>query len=211
MGPAGERLISSAMALTQFTELGWTLVIEDDYDHAFARVVAATQQVLGINLTIVAVFALIAYRISVATVRPIELLSEAAIRISRGEKNVEIPNSTARDEVGLLTSALFEMTNRLDANAQEIEAAHRSVEEVNAELRSRNDDLHRANEVLAQLSITDGLTSLHNHRYFQEFLVKETKRADRTGESLALVLIDIDHFKAWNDRLGRGTRLRGRL
>ena len=202
MGPQGERLISSAMALTRLSELGWTLVIEDEYDHAFARVVAATQQVLGINLTIVAVFALIAYRISVAMVRPIEALSEAAIRISRGEKNVQIPNSNARDEVGLLTSAFFEMTNRLDANAQEIEAAHRDVEEVNAVLRSRNDDLHRANEVLAQLSITDGLTQLHNHRYFQEFLVKEAKRADRTGDSLALVLIDIDHFKAWNDRLG---------
>jgi len=69
-------------------------------------------------------------------------------------------------------------------------------------LRNRNDELHRANEVLAQLSITDGLTQLHNHRFFQDFLVKEAKRADRTEEDLALILIDIDHFKSWNDRLG---------
>ncbi len=198
-GPDGQRLISSAMPLAR---LGWSLVIEEEYDFAFARVVAATQRVLGINLAIVAIFALIAYRFAVGMVHPIEALSEAARRISQGERSVRIPHSTSRDEVGLLTRAFSEMTRRIDANAREIEAAHRSVEEVNAELRSRNDELHRANEVLAQLSITDGLTQLHNHRFFQDSLVKEAKRADRTEESLALILIDIDHFKAWNDRLG---------
>jgi diguanylate cyclase (GGDEF)-like protein len=198
-GLDGQRLISSAMPLAR---LGWSLVIEEEYDFAFARVVAATRRVLGINLAIVAIFALIAYRFAVGMVHPIEALSEAARRISQGERSVQIPHSTSRDEVGLLTRAFSEMTRRIDANAREIEAAHRSVEEVNAELRSRNDELHRANEVLAQLSITDGLTQLHNHRFFQDSLVKEAKRADRTEESLALILIDIDHFKAWNDRLG---------
>jgi two-component system cell cycle response regulator len=62
--------------------------------------------------------------------------------------------------------------------------------------------LQRVNEVLEQLSITDGLTRLHNHRFFQDYLTKEVKRADRTAEPLALILIDIDHFKRWNDRLG---------
>ncbi|HEY8432064.1 MAG TPA: GGDEF domain-containing protein, partial [Sandaracinaceae bacterium] len=62
--------------------------------------------------------------------------------------------------------------------------------------------LQQANEVLEQLSITDGLTKLHNHRYFQETLTREIKRVSRTGDSLALLLIDIDDFKALNDRLG---------
>lgn len=198
-GSDGQRLISSAMPLAR---LGWSLVIEEEYDFAFARAVAATRRVLGINLAIVAIFALIAYRFAVGMVHPIEALAEAARRISQGQRSVRIPHSTSRDEVGLLTRAFSEMTRRIDANAREIEAARRSVEEVNAELRSRNDELHRANEVLAQLSITDGLTQLHNHRFFQDSLVKEAKRADRTEDSLALILIDIDHFKAWNDRLG---------
>ena len=59
--------------------------------------------------------------------------------------------------------------------------------------------------MLEQLSITDGLTKLHNHRFFQDQLVREAKRVDRTGEPLTLVLIDIDHFKRWNDRLGHAT------
>ena len=198
-GAEGQRLISSAISLGRH---GWSLVIEEEYDLAFARVVSATRRVLGINLAIVAVFALFAYRFAVGLVRPIEALSQAAKLISRGEKDVQIPHSASPDEVGLLTRAFSEMTSRINSNAREIEAANRSVEEVNAELRTRNDELHRANEVLAQLSITDGLTQLHNHRYFQDALAKEAKRADRTEEPLSLILIDIDHFKKWNDRLG---------
>ena len=58
------------------------------------------------------------------------------------------------------------------------------------------------NEVLEQLSITDGLTRLHNHRFFQEQLAREIARAERAGGSLTLVLIDIDDFKKLNDRYG---------
>ena len=78
----------------------------------------------------------------------------------------------------------------------------RAVEEANERLRLQNEELQRVNEVLEQLSITDGLTKLHNHRYFQEVLLQESKRAGRSGKPLSLVLIDIDYFKRWNDRLG---------
>jgi diguanylate cyclase (GGDEF)-like protein len=195
----GKRRITSAMSIKHHA---WSLVIEEAYDEAFARVVAATRRVLGINLAIVAIFALVAYRFAVRMIRPIDALSIAALRISRGEEDVEIPSTSSRDEVGLLTQAFTQMTNRIKANASEIQAAHRSVKVINEELRTRNDELHLANEVLAQLSITDGLTQLHNHRFFQDSIVKEAKRADRTGEPLVLILIDIDHFKMWNDRLG---------
>lgn len=198
-GPQGERLIVSAMSLPG---QDWTLVIEEAYERAYARVVTATRRVLGINLAIVALFALAAYRFAVRMVQPIEKLSEAAQRISAGEKNVPIPEGGGGDEISTLTHAFSEMTNRVEAHARELEAAHENVERANSELMKRNDDLHRANEVLAQLSVTDGLTGLHNHRYFQDSLTKEAKRVDRTGEPLSLILVDIDHFKAWNDRLG---------
>jgi len=58
------------------------------------------------------------------------------------------------------------------------------------------------NLVLEQLSITDGLTKLHNHRYFQESMAAECRRIVRTNDPLCLILIDIDYFKKWNDRLG---------
>jgi diguanylate cyclase (GGDEF)-like protein len=56
--------------------------------------------------------------------------------------------------------------------------------------------------VLEQLSITDGLTKLHNHRFFQDFLTREIKRVRRTGEPCSMLLVDLDDFKRLNDRLG---------
>jgi diguanylate cyclase (GGDEF)-like protein len=76
------------------------------------------------------------------------------------------------------------------------------LEAASQRLRLQNDELRRANEVLAQLSVTDGLTRLHNHRHFQDQFAREAKRADRTGQPLALALADIDDFKRLNDQLG---------
>jgi diguanylate cyclase (GGDEF)-like protein len=53
-----------------------------------------------------------------------------------------------------------------------------------------------------QLADVDGLTSLHNRRYFHETLARETARAQRYERRLALVILDIDDFKETNDRLG---------
>jgi diguanylate cyclase (GGDEF)-like protein len=55
---------------------------------------------------------------------------------------------------------------------------------------------------MEQLAITDGLTSLFNHRYFQEALDREIERASRLNENLTLLLMDIDHFKGFNDSFG---------
>jgi diguanylate cyclase (GGDEF)-like protein len=53
-----------------------------------------------------------------------------------------------------------------------------------------------------QLADLDALTSLHNRRYFHETLDRETSRAHRYDRSLALILLDLDDFKAINDRIG---------
>jgi len=52
------------------------------------------------------------------------------------------------------------------------------------------------------LSLTDGLTGLYNHRYFQEQLEVEVKRAQRYDLNLSLIMIDLDHFKEFNDSYG---------
>ncbi|HNW34976.1 MAG TPA: diguanylate cyclase [Candidatus Ozemobacteraceae bacterium] len=55
---------------------------------------------------------------------------------------------------------------------------------------------------LYELSITDGLTKLFVHRYFQVALDNELKRAKRYGSCVSLILLDIDHFKQFNDAYG---------
>jgi diguanylate cyclase (GGDEF)-like protein len=53
-----------------------------------------------------------------------------------------------------------------------------------------------------QLADLDALTALHNRRYFHETLAREVSRAQRYGRRLALIVFDLDDFKAINDRIG---------
>ncbi|HEV8269570.1 MAG TPA: diguanylate cyclase, partial [Thermoanaerobaculia bacterium] len=60
----------------------------------------------------------------------------------------------------------------------------------------------RAYETTRQMSVKDSLTDSFNHRYFQETLYRELTRHERSGQSLTLLMIDIDDFKKINDRWG---------
>ena len=52
------------------------------------------------------------------------------------------------------------------------------------------------------MATTDGLTKLYNHRYFVRALEKEVRRADRYGAAVSLCMLDVDHFKKFNDTYG---------
>lgn len=57
-------------------------------------------------------------------------------------------------------------------------------------------------DLLRQMAFIDGLTGVANRRHFDDTLRSEWRRARRAGNSVGLVMIDIDHFKAYNDRYG---------
>ena len=63
-------------------------------------------------------------------------------------------------------------------------------------------DNARLYEAARQLAITDGLTKIYNHRFFQELFEKEYKRSDRYNTVFSMVMLDIDHFKRINDTYG---------
>ena len=63
-------------------------------------------------------------------------------------------------------------------------------------------ELMETNRRLELLSITDGLTKLHNHRYFQDELVRAFEESERYDRPLSLAMIDIDYFKKVNDTYG---------
>lgn len=67
---------------------------------------------------------------------------------------------------------------------------------------ARTAELEESNRKLAALSTTDGLTGVRNRRGFDAALAAEWRRAARTGQSLALSMLDVDHFKKYNDRYG---------
>ncbi|MEY6431083.1 diguanylate cyclase [Thioalkalicoccus limnaeus] len=59
-------------------------------------------------------------------------------------------------------------------------------------------------DLLEKLSMQDGLTDIPNRRRFDERLVEEWARASRNGQPLSLAMMDIDHFKPYNDHYGHG-------
>jgi len=182
-------------AHTALPALDAVLLLEQPFSEAFAPVFAVVARAFVVDLIILLLFSVVAYRITAAIVRPIEALSDAARRVSQGELEVGLPEITGNDEIGLLTRTFNDMTRELGLQRGELESAY-------SQLVAQNADLQRANEVLEQLSITDGLTKLHNHRYFQDHLTRELKRVSRSGAPMSMLLIDIDDFKRLNDRQG---------
>ena len=66
----------------------------------------------------------------------------------------------------------------------------------------KTEELRKANDELQQLANSDGLTGVSNRRRFEEFLADEWRRAIRFKTGISLVLLDIDHFKLFNDTYG---------
>ena len=60
----------------------------------------------------------------------------------------------------------------------------------------------RLQAAVRALTVTDELTGLFNRRFFEQELRREAERARRFGRSVALVMVDVDHFKSYNDRFG---------
>jgi diguanylate cyclase (GGDEF)-like protein len=60
----------------------------------------------------------------------------------------------------------------------------------------------RLHKQVIELSLKDPLTGIHNRRYFDLFVNNEVNRSVRLGSGLAIILLDIDHFKKYNDTFG---------
>lgn len=93
-------------------------------------------------------------------------------------------------------------------NFPELEARVRSmlrIKRLQDELDQKNRELELANKRLRKLSITDGLTDLFNHRHIHELLHEEFERTRRSGEPLAVAMLDLDRFKLVNDTFGHPT------
>src|SRR5450830_662467 len=69
-------------------------------------------------------------------------------------------------------------------------------------LREARDSLNELNATLQRLALEDGLTGLANRRHFDLALQEELSRATRNASSLALIMIDVDRFKQYNDIYG---------
>lgn len=114
-------------------------------------------------------------------VRPIRSLARTAARFGRGDLKARTSDEPWLAEFEPLAEAFDDMARRLAA---------------------REEELRIANQHLDELASLDGLTGLANRRGFDRRLEEEWQRAATYSEPVALMMIDIDHFKLYNDRYG---------
>lgn len=83
-----------------------------------------------------------------------------------------------------------------------LKGLHERNRELEALVEERTRALEEANDKLEALSYTDGLTGIANRRSFDRMLAREWNRAQRAGLPLALIMLDVDLFKHYNDHYG---------
>jgi diguanylate cyclase (GGDEF)-like protein len=81
-------------------------------------------------------------------------------------------------------------------------AAMLRIKQLQAKLSNAQRKTEEQSRKLEEQSLTDALTGLRNRRFLDERLEEEFKRAQRYGDFLSIIMIDLDHFKAVNDRFG---------
>jgi diguanylate cyclase (GGDEF)-like protein len=82
------------------------------------------------------------------------------------------------------------------------ERLQKASDDLEQQVMNRTSELKKAKDKLGKLSITDGLSGLYNYRYLIHSLESELRRAIRYHRTLALLLIDIDYLKNFNDTYG---------
>ncbi|QQE64197.1 hypothetical protein GFS31_08760 [Leptolyngbya sp. BL0902] len=96
-----------------------------------------------------------------------------------------------------------DITERKQAEAT-LHATNLALEQEITERRLIEQELKNKTKMLETLSMQDGLTGISNRRYFDQCAELEWQRARRNGLPLSLLLIDVDHFKQYNDCYGHG-------
>ncbi|OYT89832.1 MAG: diguanylate cyclase [Burkholderiales bacterium PBB6] len=104
--------------------------------------------------------------------------------------------------LGLAARLNEERSLRESAQAAALRVQHEAREQLESRVRERTIELEAVNRKLSQLSMTDGLTAIPNRRYLDDVLARELEQATVAGKSLSVALVDVDHFKMFNDTHG---------
>jgi diguanylate cyclase (GGDEF)-like protein len=100
---------------------------------------------------------------------------------------------------------LLDVSRSLLEMNQSYESMVRRLEKLLAEKEELSQKLEEANKELMRLASTDALTGLPNKRSLETQIMRDLARADRDKTWLSLVVVDVDHFKKFNDTYGHAT------
>lgn len=220
---ASRRLVASAIiacAVAAMPGTAWTLVVADVF-------LLASILVSGVLLSATSPLYIAAYGVALVAMRglldpshgPIVIAAywralifvTAAIASVLNSQHMRrtLEQSDRTEEVERLYSILQGSYRALEENHSETRRQAREVSQLNSQLISMQEELQRSyheleekNRLLHEQATTDCMTGLANHRAFQQALRAQTSQALRHRLPLSLLMIDVDHFKKYNDSFG---------
>ena len=160
----------------------------------FAAAMSADSEVL------LSIIRTLGRRLYKATV-PLAYLSHTASALVDGSFDPAILEDIEerQDEIGRFTGVFESMARYVSERTRTLEA---TVEERTRHLNQEIARRQELEEELRALASVDGLTGVNNRRHFLELCGKELDRAQRYDHPLALLMMDVDHFKRINDNYG---------
>lgn len=201
--PTMKRLLKSARAPFTYTsfrgrevigtleyvpQVNWAIISELSAESAFQQVRRFRDVSLLVIALLLVLVATAGYRLGRLIARPLDLLTKGAGEVAAGDLAVDLPEAPGGGEVGYLTDVFNHMVSRLREGRRELDLIHET--------------LRKKNEELEQLSTTDSLTGLDNHRELMQRLDHEEARCKRERRSFSVLVGDVDHFKQYNDAFG---------
>ena len=164
----------------------------------------------------VALWGLLAWLAAGRVIRPLDELGDTVAAIGRGEVATRYP-VRGPEEMRRLAQRVNRMAEQLETSRA---AQARLASELDAQVRDRTRQLEQANRLLLNISQKDPLTHIENRMGFERELEKYLSLCRRSGQPLAVIMMDLDGFKAYNDTWGHaagdqalaavGTALKGR-
>ncbi len=158
----------------------WGVVLETSKREALLPLVAFRRQIILMALGLAGLFLVPALLLARALVLPLEELSRVSRRIRAGKPGLQVKTRIG-GELGEFISTFNSMSVSLEESLEEITTK---------------------NEELRVMSITDPLTGRYNRRYIEDYLGRELELAIRTHDPLTILMIELDHFKEYNDTYG---------
>jgi len=181
------------VGISDFEEYGthwkiYAILAEDDFLGGMKK---ATVQTVLILVVLLLLSLLFAFWLAGWVTKPIVSLNKAAKELAKGNR-ISIPDDGRKDELGELTRSFNEMGIKLTGLLSHLEE----------EVKLRTQELRERNEELQRLSFSDSLTGIANRRRFDATFNSVWNSALRYQRPIALLMLDIDFFKNYNDTYG---------
>jgi len=157
----------------RLSQAPWFAVADMPVADAYRQALRLRNIALAVIGVVLIVITVVAYGLALLIVRPLDRLTGAASKVAGGDLSVELP-AGGGGEVSYLTRVFNTMIESLRKNRQELE----------------------------RLSTTDILTGLGNRRQLMNMLPQEIERARRDVQPFSILMLDVDHFKKYNDDHG---------